>query len=61
VHILPDKYFKTLFEWLSRSLLQLLLEHDDFLDIDISQCNVATCFRLVACINTNTTLSQIYH
>jgi len=43
--ILPDKYFKTLFDWLSRTFLQLLQEHCDFLNIDISQGNVATYLR----------------
>ena len=35
MNILPDIYFKTVFEWLSHgSLLQLLLELCDFLKID---------------------------
>jgi len=44
MNILPDKSFKTVFEWLSlrRRLLQLLLEHGDFLNIDSSQGSVAT-------------------
>ena len=44
-NILPDKYFKTVFrvgEVLHGSLLQLLLEHCDFLHIDILQGSVAT-------------------
>jgi len=32
-------------EVLHGSLLQLLLEHGEFLNIDISQGNVATCLR----------------
>ena len=48
MNILPDKYFKTVFwvgEVLHGSLLQLLLEHCDFLNIDISQGSVATRLR----------------
>jgi len=44
MNMLSDKYFKTVFlvgEVLHRSLLQLLLEHCDFLNIDISQGSVA--------------------
>ena len=42
--ISPDIYFKTVFEWLSLhySLLQLLLEHGDFLNTDILLGTVAT-------------------
>jgi len=40
--ITPDSYFKTVFEWLSNSLLHLLLKNGDFLNTDISQGSVAT-------------------
>ena len=40
--ISPDSYFKSVFEWLSLSLLHLLLKIGDFLNTDISQGSVAT-------------------
>ena len=43
MHILPDKYFKTVF--LGGSLLQLLLGHGDFLNTYISLGSVATHLR----------------
>ena len=52
MNILADKYFKTaFFEWLGLSLRwqfaspQLLLEHCDFLNIDISRGSEATYLR----------------
>jgi len=48
MNILPDKYFKTVFfQWLSLTgqFAQLLLEHCEFLHIDISQGNVVTYLR----------------
>ena len=47
MNILPDKYFKSFFEWLSLTgqFAQLLLEHCDFLNTDISQGSVATYLR----------------
>ena len=55
-----DKYFKTVF-WvaiLHGNYLQLLLEHDNFLNIDISQGSIAT-YLLVEYLNMS--LLQIYH
>jgi len=45
--ILQKMYFKIVFvaAVLHGSLLQLLLEHGDFLNIYISQGSVATCLR----------------
>jgi len=47
MNILPDTYFKTIFGVAESygSLLQLLLEHGDFLNIGISQGSVATHLR----------------
>jgi len=47
VNILPDKYFKTVFSgWiLHDSLLQLLFELCDFLNVDNSQGGVARYLR----------------
>jgi len=44
MNILSDKYFQTVFEWLvlHGSLLQILLEHGDFLNTDISPGSLAT-------------------
>ena len=48
MNILQDKYFKTVFDWLSFTghFAQLLLEHCNFLNIDIPQGNVATYLGL---------------
>jgi len=48
MNILPHKYFKTVFSGavLHGSLLQLVLDHGDFLNIDISQLgSTARCLR----------------
>ena len=47
MNILPEKYFKTVLsgEVLHGSLLQWLLEHGDFSNMDISQGSVATQLR----------------
>jgi len=49
MNILPDKYFKAVF-WVAKSYReyasnQLLIEHCDFSNIDISQGSVATYLR----------------
>jgi len=43
INILSDKYFTTVFEYLS--LMWQCAEHCDFLNIDISQGSVATYVR----------------
>jgi len=47
MNILPDKHFETVFEWLSLTwqFAQLLFEHCNFLNTDISQGSVATYLR----------------
>ena len=62
-NILPDKFLKQFF-WVAKSYtaicsIQLLFEHCDFLNIDISQGSVATYLRCSGILNIR--LLQIYY